>query len=425
MIDFMISATTNFLRIYVISRFANAIFGNSPRKKDRLLLVCAGFYVVNTAFFWIFHTMWINFICNLAGIFGIVSLYSKSIKTNLFVTGTIYLINMGCDVIGTMLFIKYEDGQSFDQIYEIVSVFLILVCLFLTEKIITVHNNENQELNIALIPVPLCSMALILLLYYSDICEEKGIAVLGMGLLIINFFVLYLYNQILRSVSQKYEAEMLKRQIRIYANQLDVILQSEEKAKALRHDMKHHINELKLLADRYGAAEIIEYADRMESFLHNPQEIVSSGNIEVDSVLNYMLQKAKAELKTVTVRVIIPEEIKHFFDFNVLVGNLLENAIEAAQNTEDKFLNVYIALKRGVLKIQIENSFTPVISHETEGRNRRNVFKTTKRDKDQHGIGLQNVRKIVESYNGNMEIETRGNIFSVTLILYMTRIENA
>ena len=425
MFDFMICAITNLVRIYLIYRFVNIFLGKTTKRKEHILFVCAGFYVANTALFWIFHTMWINMVCNLIGISGIVRLYTKSIKTNIFVTGTIYLNNMGCDVAGTMLFIQYEDGQKFDQIYEIVSVFMILVCLLLAGKIITIHKNVERTQNVSLILVPLCSIAVIWFLAYSDACEEIGIAVVALGLLVINLFMLYLYNQLLRSISQKYETEMLKNQVQIYANQLDVILQSEEKVKALRHDMKHHMNELKLLANKYGAVEIQDYIDRMENFIHNSKEIVSSGNVEIDSVLNYMLQKAKEELETVKVKVILPEEIKHSFDLNVLIGNLLENAIEAARQTDTKYLNVYIALQKGVLKIQVDNSFVTGIISEKEERDGSKIFLTTKRRKEQHGIGLKNVKKIVESYNGNMDIQTSGGIFSVKLILYMSRIENA
>ena len=422
MFDFMISATTNLLRIYFIYRFANIFFDRTVQRKEQILFAGACFYVMNTALFWIFHTMWINIVCNLIGISGIVRLYTKSMKTNLFVTGTIYLINMGCDMAGTLLFIQYEDGRKFDQIYEIVSVFLILVCLFLAGKIVTIHINAEGTQNASLIFVPLCSIAVIWLLAYSDACEETGIVIVALGLLAINFFMLCLYNQLLRSLSHKYEAEMLKNQVQIYANQLDVILQSEEKVKALRHDMKHHMNELKLLANKYGAAEIRNYIDQMEYSIHNPRDIVSSGNMEIDSVLNYMLQRAKAELETVTVKVILPEEIKHSFDLNVLIGNLLENAIEAARQTDEKYLNVNIALKRGVLKIQIDNSFVAgSISQKEE--NGSKIFQTTKGEKEQHGIGLKNVKKIVESYQGNMEIQTNGDIFSVKLILYMSEME--
>ena len=422
MLDFGISAITNFLRIYLIYRFVNIFFEKTEEKRERIFLVCVCFYVTNTALFWIFHTVWINIICNLVGIGAIVRLYTKSLKTNLFVTASIYLINMGCDVASTMLFIQYEDGQRFDQIYEVVSVFMILVCLILAGKIITIHRNAEQTQNTALILVPLCSIAVLWLLIYLEICEEVGIAIVAMGLLVINFFMLYLYNQLLHSVLQKYETEMLKNQVKIYANQLDVIFHSEEKVKALRHDMKHHMNELKLMAGKYDAVEIQDYIDHMEYFLHNPREIVSSGNVEIDSVLNYMLQRAKEELKTVTVKVILPEEIKHSFDLNILLGNLLENAIEAAERTENKYLNVTITLQKGILRIRIDNSFVTESTSYKEERDGSRILQTTKKRKELHGIGLKNVKKIVESYNGNMEIHMENDIFSVNIILYMSQI---
>lgn len=422
MLDFGISAITNFLRIYLIYRFVNIFFEKTEEKRERIFLVCVCFYVTNTALFWIFHTVWINIICNLVGIGAIVRLYTKSLKTNLFVTASIYLINMGCDVASTMLFIQYEDGQRFDQVYEVVSVFMILVCLILAGKIITIHRNAEQTQNTALILVPLCSIAVLWLLIYSETCEEVGIAIVAMGLLVTNFFMLYLYNQLLHSVLQKYETEMLKNQVKIYANQLDVIFHSEEKVKALRHDMKHHMNELKLMAGKYDAVDIQDYIDHMEYFLHNPREIVSSGNVEIDSVLNYMLQRAKEELKTVTVKVILPEEIKHSFDLNILLGNLLENAIEAAERTENKYLNVSITLQKGILRIRIDNSFVTESTSYKEERDESRILQTTKKRKELHGIGLKNVKKIVESYNGNMELHMENDIFSVNIILYMSQI---
>ena len=66
---------------------------------------------------------------------------------------------------------------------------------------------------------------------------------------------------------------------------------------------------------------------------------------------------------------------------------------------------------------------TGILSEKGE-RDSGRVFLTTKKRKEQHGIGLQNVKKIVESYNGNMNIQTEEDIFSVKLILYMSRIEN-
>lgn len=423
MLDFMLCALTNLFRIFLIDRSVSVFLRTSVNKKKKYI-ICGCFYLINTALFWEFHTVWINMVCNLIGIGAIVWLYTKSVKTNLFVTGTIYLVNCGCDVAATSLFINYRDGEAHNQIYAVISFFLIFICELVIEKIITIHKDTEAVQNVSLLLMPACSIVVIVLLIYSGTCSEIGLTIVSMGLLIANFLMLYLYNLLLHSISQQYEMEMLKTQLQVYANQLNVILQGEEKIKALRHDMKHHLNELMLLANKHDIAEIQEYIHQMESFLQNPNELVASGNLEIDSVLNYMLQKANQELKTVDIKVMLPEKVRHSFDINVLFGNLLENAIEAAGKTERKYLSVHITLKRGILKVKIENSFeaSRILWEEQQGTD--TILKTTKPFTDLHGIGLKNVKKIVEKYNGTMAVTTQDGIFCVNLILYMASMEN-
>ena len=418
----MLCALTNLFRIFLIDRFVSVFLGTNVNKK-KTYIVCTCFYVINTALFWEYRTVWINMVCNLVGIGAIVYLYTKSVKSNLFVTGTIYLINCGCDVAATSLFIHYQDGESYNQIYAVISFFMIYICELVIEKMITIHKDTETVRNVSLILMPGCSIVVIALLIYSGTCTNIGLSIVSTGLLITNFLMLYLYSLLLHSISQQYEMEMLKTQVQVYANQLNVILQGEEKIKAMRHDMKHHLNELMLLANKHGISEIQEYINQMSAFVQNPHELVASGNMEIDSVLNYMLQKAEKELKTVDIKVMLPEKVRHSFDINVLLGNLLENAIEAASKTDDKCMNVYIMLKKGILTITVENSFED--SHVIPEESKRGTmsFKTTKPLMDQHGIGLKNVKKIVEKYNGTISFTTQNGIFCVNLILYMAKME--
>lgn len=423
MLDFMICALTNLFRIFLIGRCASIFLGvDVDKKKKHIVYGC--FYVINTVLFWEFHTVWINMICNLVGIGAIVWLYTKSARTNLFITGTIYLVNCGCDVAATSLFVNYRDGGAYNQIYAVISLFLIFMCELVIEKMITIHKDAEDAQNISLVLMPICSIIVITLLIYTDTCTDIGLTIVSIGLLIANFLMLYLYNLLLHSISQQYEMEMLKTQLQAYANQLNVVLRGEEKIKALRHDIKHHLNELMLLANKHDVAEIQKYIDEMNSFLKNPNEIVASGNLEIDSVLNFMLQKAEKELKTVDIKVMLPEKVRHSFDINVMLGNLLENAIDAAGKTENKYLSVHIKLKRGILKVKIENSFESSCTL-CEKQNRKDtILKTTKPFTEQHGIGLKNVKKIVEKYNGTMAVTAQEGIFCVNLLLYMARMEN-
>ena len=419
MLDVIMCAATNLFRMYIIYRFVSIFLGDQKINKKVEFVAYIFFYTVNTSLFLTFHTAWINISCNLICISIIVFLYTKSIKTIIFVTSSIYVLMMGCDIAATMLFVDYQDGEAHSQVCAVIAVFFIFICEILAEKIVNIKRNTEMTHKFPLIFVPVSSILVIWILIYSNSCRDLGIVIVSMGMLIINFLMLYLYNMLLRSITQKYETELLQQQVQIYSHQLEVITQSEEKVKALRHDMKHHMNEIKLLANKYDVIEIQKYIDHMEAFIQNQNEIVASGNIEIDSVLNYMLRRAREELKIVTSKIVLPEDIKHYFDINILIGNLLENAIEAARQTEDQYLYISMMLRKGVLKIKVENSFSGADRIAMELEDDKVIWKTTKKEKGQHGIGLKNVRKIVELYDGIMETKVHKNIFCVNLVLYM------
>lgn len=421
MTDLIICVVTNLFRIYLISRFIHIFFRNEGkddcRRRMRRMPVYGAFFVVNTAAYLIFHTVWINIACNMLGIGLIVLTYTGSIKMILFVTCSVYLINMGCDTISTLLFVNYEDGTGFRQIYEAITVLLIFFCELLTERIVEVRRNTREVPNLSLGLVPLSSIGMLCMLICTKSSEETGLVIISVGLIVVNFFTFYLYNILSDTLLQRYENEVLKQKIQGYANQLDVMLQGEEKVRALRHDMKHHMNELKILAAKGENRAIEEYIDDMGEFITNPNEIVSSGNLEIDSVMNYLIRRAKEELHTVNVKVRLPESVSHSFDINVILGNLMENGIEAARQTEEKEMDIDVEMQQGVLRIRVENSYNGKAVFDRDGGYKRLL--TTKKMKGIHGIGLRNVRKIVEKYDGIMEICPDGRVFRVVLILYM------
>lgn len=422
MTDLIICVSTNLFRIYLISRFIHIFLEDEEKEtcasRMRHVLVYGGFFIVNTAAYLIFHTVWVNIACNLAGIGLIVLTYTRSIKMILFVTCSVYMINMGCNTIAVLPFANYKDGVGFNQIYEVVTVFLVLVCELLTEKIVDARRKMPGVRNISLGLVPLCSIGMLCVMIYTKSSTETGLVIMSVGLIIVNFFTFYLYNILSDALFHQYENEVLRQEIQGYANQLDVMLQGEEKVKALRHDMKHHMNELKILAAKGENSAIEKYIGEMEEYITNPNEIVSSGNLEIDSVMNYLIRRAKEELLTVNVNVRLPKSVSHSFDINVILGNLLENGIEAARQTESKRLDINIELQQGFLRIQVENSYNGKL----EKRHQRLL--TTKKASGLHGIGLENVRKMVEKYDGIMEVCPEGDMFRVVLILYMSEVKN-
>lgn len=424
MTEVIICAATNLFRIYLIYRLIRMLVGETEPEKWKELLAYGGFFLINTGLYLTFHVTGINILSNIMGIFLIILLYTKSVKTNIFVTGIIYLINMGCDIITFSLFIEYNDGQDYNEFYSVITVFLIFICELIAEKIISCKKNADTIQKLFLITIPLCSIVMLIFVTYEKNRQGRELAVVSIGLLMINFLAVYFYNMLLKLYQQKYENEILQQKVRIYSNQLNLILEREAAVRTLRHDMKHHMNELKFLAAKNDSCAIKKYIDHMKEFIQNPDEIVSSGNTEIDSVLNYMLQIAKKKLISVQANVQLSEAVSHSFDTNVILGNLLENAIEAAEQTEEKLLNVNIQLKQGVLKIEIENSFHGKLLFQKKDGKQTPCLATTKEKKKQHGIGLHSVRKIVEKYNGIVEVDSQNSRFCVKVLLYMKEIEN-
>ena len=101
------------------------------------------------------------------------------------------------------------------------------------------------------------------------------------------------------------------------------------------------------------------------------------------------------------------------FDLNVLLGNLLDNAIDASMQTEEKKLNITIKLDKGVLFLYICNSCQRI----ADGRS--GFLETTKEDKTNHGIGLKNVRQIVEKYHGDLAFQYENNFMETDVMMYV------
>jgi sensor histidine kinase regulating citrate/malate metabolism len=111
-------------------------------------------------------------------------------------------------------------------------------------------------------------------------------------------------------------------------------------------------------------------------------------------------------------RVSIPKELERTFDCSVILGNLLENAIDAALKSKERFLSLDIRYTKGILRILVCNSYDENL------KKKGSRFLTTKLQKEGHGIGLQSVRQIVNQHHGEMEIRTDER-FCVSVLLYV------
>ena len=409
----LVCLCTNLLRLLLVIRMV-AIFFDTGAERKKIGIIGGVYYFVNTAGYLIYHMPWVNIATNVLGIVALTLLYTQKIKKMIFVTSIVYILNIICDYVAVFLIIKdYQLGEEINQLYSVITVLLFFICEVIIEKMIdAAHKNLDAE-SISLLLVPLCSIIVICILCYFEEFQGRLVLVVSIGMLLINLAVLFLYNILLNSMNQQIQNEIMTRQLEEYKNQIRIMTDTADRVRSIRHDLKNHLIELEILTKENCKNETLAYLSEMRNNMENPEEGVDTGNPEVDSLLNYWLMKARDCLQKVTAKVAIPKELSNAFDMSVIMGNLLENALEAARNTTEQSLNLEMRYEQGTLWIMLENSMEEVLTDDT------GKLISMKKDKRNHGLGLKNIEKIVKKYNGEMKLQIKDHSFRVEILLFL------
>lgn len=180
----------------------------------------------------------------------------------------------------------------------------------------------------------------------------------------------------------------------------------------LYHDMKNH---LAMIENIKGTKEVQEYIGKCMDKTRQVEGMAHTGNIYADTML---YDKWKLAQKS-GIDFIMAAEKKVFdgidiFDLTVLIGNILDNAIEAVQRETQGQRKVFFkAWKQGNLSmVMTENTCS------TEPKKENGELVTGKSDKKYHGLGLKNVKEIVKKYSGKIQMGYKNGKFRVFILFY-------
>jgi sensor histidine kinase regulating citrate/malate metabolism len=180
-----------------------------------------------------------------------------------------------------------------------------------------------------------------------------------------------------------------------------------------RHDYHNHIQTMKAYRSLGETDKIDGYLNSLESDLTSVDTLLKSGNVMVDAILNSKLSLAKSQNIDINAKAVVPKNISIAeIDLCVIVGNLLDNAIEACLRIaeEDKrFIRVYMDMKRKDLYISVTNAST--------GKAQKRDGRYMSGKGDNHGFGLMRVDKIVDKYNGYIKRNDEDGAFTSEIML--------
>lgn len=180
-----------------------------------------------------------------------------------------------------------------------------------------------------------------------------------------------------------------------------------------RHDYKHHIQTMKahLALGQYG--ELEQYLDELDEDLTTVDTVVKTGNVRIDAILNSKLGVAKSKEIEVNAKAFVPKEMAvSEVDLCVIIGNLLDNAIEACEREpegERQFIRVYIDILKEQLYIYVSNSMSDDVKRQG------NSYLSVKAG--EHGFGLMRVDRVVKRYNGYLNRQHEEGVFVTEIML--------
>lgn len=269
-----------------------------------------------------------------------------------------------------------------------------------------------------------CSVTLILLLLTGDIRNGTVTisALLARVLLLIcmfliSHFMILFIQQLKEQLETSTRNQAMERLLQIQHDQYSMLQARIAENRRARHDFRQHLRVIQDCVKRGDLEDLKSYLAEYENQFPSHSDHIYCNSYAVNAILAFYADKAENHSICLDVKIqmsdtpVIPET-----EFCVLLGNLLENALDACQTgrseseTAQPFIRV-CAIQTGTstLSITVDNTsaFKPTWINE----------KLVSTKAAGSGIGTESIRMIAEQYRGDARFEWRDGVFYASVML--------
>lgn len=306
-------------------------------------------------------------------------------------------------------------NMSIDRITLIVlsKILLIISCIILLK--FKFNNTGGRRNMMALIVMPIAvEMSIIgimqVFLKNSELKNELLLACISvMAASIITYYMFIKTNN---DIEREIQIKALEQKNEYDRKHADEIEELYIKTCGIRHDLLHHFTMLKGLLEesKDKAAEYVQSVTQEQ--IQQIKRFVKTDNEYFDAIVNAKLAVCEKYGIKVQIRV-MNNSLNRLNNYEIasLFGNLFDNAIEASQNSQDKRIDLDVQLQNGHLSIFMRNTIDKSVLD-----NNRDL-KTTKTNKEFHGLGTKNIQKIVDMQKGFVNYFEENGYFNCDIFL--------
>lgn len=238
----------------------------------------------------------------------------------------------------------------------------------------------------------------------------------SVSFLIMSVIVIYFFTSICTSFKQKEKLYLLQASYDSIEEKLSVQKQNSDKLQKIRHDIRNHLINAKLLIENND----IDNADLLLNDIIGQTDNItlsisqSTGNNIIDTIVAF--KATVCENKDISFEYeldVLPELEIDYADISSVISNLIDNAIEAAEKTEKPYIMLKIYTHGSYLDIFVKNTYNGIIHADNE----QYFLATTKKDVDSHGYGTRILKEIAEKYDGNYSWKEFDTFFIANVLL--------
>jgi two-component system, LytTR family, sensor histidine kinase AgrC len=388
--------------------------------------------LIGSLLFYIFlkNTVIFDYITSILGFTFIVYIhlvFKESISEKIFTMFTIWLFSnvllVICSYIIYLFFIK--DFNLYRSYSIVLRDFIQIVFLFIIYLYFQTPYREmlklvsNKVINI----ISLYSIIIFLFLIKNyDITIYKTFnnyktfnSLLFILIIILSYIIIFIaISSVNRNIELEYKFKIIDTQVELQKQNYINLNKSIQNYYEFKHDIRHHFLAIKSMMDAKNYIAASEYFDKLYENEICQNIGVLCKNFTIDSILKHYISIAMKYNIDFKVNVNISQDISiDNLDLSIVIGNCVENAIEACNNIVDKskkYINIKTEIIGSQLVIKIKNSFNGQVKKE-------GGIIITSKNGDGHGIGLSNVRKISKKYNGYFNIKYNDNEFEVGIVM--------
>ncbi len=414
---------TNTFNIAILLKFMHTFFDKRISSKIVCVLSYLAHMVITSIVYLFIDIPVLNLIVNWVIMFVIALNYNSSMQ-NRFMVSTYVLLFMAIPECIVGAFTNYFHFSFFskagydDSLGVILARLLTYMEALLFKNFKTAKNNQKVTIYewIASIFIPITTMILEVTIIQSDNLSQSNVVLSLILIFILNLIAFYLYDALGNSYTKIAKIAVLEKENELYSKQCEIMQSSAEELQSFRHDLSNQFAVISELLNNEKYDLVKEQISALSEKITYSVIYSTTGNIIIDGLINYKLQCAIIDNIKVNSEIAVPCDLElETTDIVTIIGNLLDNSITAVKELQvkDRTLHIKVVYSNDRLIIQTINPYISEINYEN------GEIISSKEDKCHHGYGLKNIERVVQKYDGYMEINHTNSLFKVDILLYL------